>query len=1426
MSILDSYLKERSAEAVKTSPTAQPTSPTGQQIFGKIDVPPAPLNLPDFRTKSERYTAKLGGFTVDTLDKVTRALNWTRAATVNLGLRTANNTPIIGIKAQLSREFPELSKEEIAKITDSTRQEIVDRLMTEGAYGFIKEGLDRRNVKGLPATAAAFVGEILTDPTTLLGGGLIKTAKIIGQTANAVSKGKFVIGSAKSGVRFLDETLLTSDMLKKLQAGTLSASELSNFAVRASDRSVQFGYKIAPIVQKVTSGFSSKLAQDIGKGEVVAEILGDARMARPEAKVFYDQLRNQIYRQAMELGEGVVRTGSDGKVLVSPNPDIVKAIAFDVLEDAKNLSPAEFWARHSHYVNIQSKLERLSPSYTLKSIETIEKIKAANPEFVDDIFPADLPPRLQELANQAKAHGYVIVRRPPKPISLASESREIRSGFTRVSDTLTPELERRIFGGGEAMDIAKGTKRAKGTMDMYRIHVTRTPEISVSDANNVVKVVSGPRMRFSESNAIGPTLRITPPDVPLEKIYDFVTQKYNDVIDQTLDYYQYQAKVQAQLARQTFEEQAASLRQWFKYVNKTGKMKGEITNIGGKRWEDVLDVHASELGYADGEALKEAIEAAYQTARDKPWKNILAPTREQIIEHLSYYKPDEVADIMKMVGQAERLEPGTSAYNELVSRMVKEGVIAPKVEIPTPEVKLLEAPASFIMQDARPKPGLIRKLSNIVKDRSIKSAQLKKFLQNNFGVSNTKDLTGEQLEKTIRLISGNKVTVKDIETVKLEKPGRLADLIGVPRNSFVDNPAYFDLEPIEVLSPKTQLGKTLSFFMPVGVSNSDRLQYFRQIDQVNERLLNMRDKEGNFVTQDKVKQAMGLIDEVFRNSRNEIEAAKMSKDLLTRAFGNMRSPIGRILDIPPSSLYHIADQLGIPAKEFYYTVKNSMALPFYQQGLNQIGITARARSPFVDQIARARLFFKYEMNPIFHAQNMAENRFFEWFRGGAKAEDFPSSVRAIFATPSISRPDEVAAALQRGGGIEPVFISQKYNAQTVERVGYKAFRENMDTLLQGTKFKSFDDLTKEMAKVDPKQIASRIDEAAQRGVILGVDDAIIDLKPELQPFVRMMQRARDNAIESVERVILFSGFRTGLEKSVNYVLFPTSYVLRMMRFMASQTYAPLPSLGGKILPNASKMFLTARTIKGIQKVATDYMEEKFGIPADRLRELAPDTAWFIQQFLPLGFADLGANLDPTIRLLLANVGVPNIRKPRNVAKTYIPALRQIEDMEQMYGEWRKAITTGELSAKAMKVSVPLSFVAEANAMLMMNPNVKKAPLKTAEEIANEQTSEAKLIANVKAAKEADEEARQAERGAISAARASLKEQRKALTEEKKALRKEAKEALDALRQQRKNKKGVAPELELQPVDQRQPEIQPVTPRIEPTAQERVARIRR
>jgi hypothetical protein len=427
---------------------------------------------------------------------------------------------------------------------------------------------------------------------------------------------------------------------------------------------------------------------------------------------------------------------------------------------------------------------------------------------------------------------------------------------------------------------------------------------------------------------------------------------------------------------------------------------------------------------------------------------------------------------------------------------------------------------------------------------------------------------------------------------------------------------------------------------------------------------------------DTMRKVLASMESYIKGSKESAYAAKNMPLLKELTLKEGLSGASRFMDIPNRILDEIGKAHGI--NNLAYAVKSSYILDKSLMGIPNIGTWLRSKSSIVDWMARTKQFLKYEINPMFHAQQRIENFFIKGIMGKSDDEviDFFNDSFREYAE-SVAKKGESVNFGKLSKSIEdPHFIAKSYDVSLVAQTGKKFMIDDIDKLVQGTRWKNWEAMRKDLEIFMKDNKDAILRHAKDRG--LSMSDAILDVARSknaediIQPAIAIMNEAAYNGERIVRGMVQMSFIRGGLERSANYVFFPTSYVVRMTKTLASIAQRPIYGQAFKAVETAKEQ-------------SKRFIQDHYGVDA----KLMPDTMWAIEQFVPIGITGLGASIDPLTRWVLANIGLGDyIAKPSDLKKSYIPVYREYKDAEAAFGEIRKVMAgkgVTEDSQKGIKV---------------------------------------------------------------------------------------------------------------------------------------------
>lgn len=431
--------------------------------------------------------------------------------------------------------------------------------------------------------------------------------------------------------------------------------------------------------------------------------------------------------------------------------------------------------------------------------------------------------------------------------------------------------------------------------------------------------------------------------------------------------------------------------------------------------------------------------------------------------------------------------------------------------------------------------------------------------------------------------------------------------------------------------------------------------------------------------------ARQVIDAIYDAKKEMIDnissASKGSTIERVLTAGEGLSGPQRIMDIPNKILneIQIAKSLGID--NLAKVVKNSFVGDWSLMGVTNLGTMLRANSNWVDVLARARTSFRFERSPMFVAQNWVEAVVINVIYGkkvkvinATMLDDFVFEFAAT-AKKAVSADSFGAASRAMGKGTEFATAQVKsFDMFNINKTGKKLTQGFLDAQAQGTFYKNADGvydyiqqvLTKK-GKLTYEQVQEKIGKYAtehfQASDSRALQRAVLDLYPQLEPAMRMINNSAEMAVEYARSLAQMTAVRGGFERSANYILFPSSYVKRATVAMIRASEIPI----GRVM---------IRTIDRAQKDAKEWIEEKYGKNATVL----PGISWAIQQFIPMGFADLGAGVDPIARYIMASIGL-KVSASNNLARTTIPIYRNVNELNSALKEIKRWFETGQVPVR-------------------------------------------------------------------------------------------------------------------------------------------------
>lgn len=562
--------------------------------------------------------------------------------------------------------------------------------------------------------------------------------------------------------------------------------------------------------------------------------------------------------------------------------------------------------------------------------------------------------------------------------------------------------------------------------------------------------------------------------------------------------------------------------------------------------------------------------------------------------------------------------------------------------------------------------------------------------------------------------------------------------------------------PVDVLVPKTALAEMISRFVPT-ISADQRVIAARNYQEAIKRVSTLKNNKGEALDPETIK---GIFTDKFngiagiaeRNMQNWNEKTQAASSWFTKTWQEWNQPEVRLMDLPHSEYYKVAQHYGINGNELAFAVKSAMAAKFGKEslfGLQTVGGLARARFALVDYLAKLRVQVRWKINPVFRGAQTVENKVFGWLEKGFTKEDLPVEFMNL-----ITKEDDVNLAMRAmTGNVEEVVAKMSaVDRKAIIDNAPALVRNQIDQYLRWTptaKFKSWRELTNEFRQVLPKEVDDFIAKKQKLGVELSRVDAIAEMRPDLAPYITLVSRAKNEAIHSIENTLMFSSVRTAAEKDFNYIFFPASYFLRVFRYTVRRSTLPIWEKG--TLP-----MLRAANLAGVSDIA------------DHVRERYPNLSRLMDMTVPFSlYGDIGFGIEPFVRLVMANFGVkmPDVQwdqenglrvdlkevgEPRSEYHAFAPPLNtlNLDNIEAMLKQFVNPPKNWKPEGE-LKLPVPNWDVASINALLMMNPNYKTPPLKTLLDIADEKAG---LRKEAKEITRADREARQALRSKIPSAK--------------------------------------------------------------------------
>lgn len=427
------------------------------------------------------------------------------------------------------------------------------------------------------------------------------------------------------------------------------------------------------------------------------------------------------------------------------------------------------------------------------------------------------------------------------------------------------------------------------------------------------------------------------------------------------------------------------------------------------------------------------------------------------------------------------------------------------------------------------------------------------------------------------------------------------------------------------------------------------------------------DNVANATDSSKARELMKKLDDEIKTLG---EKAKNSKDLPGyREFtlGEGITPASRYLDIPNSTINKIGRDIGVDnaAK----LVKSGYAVDWSLMGVQNIGTHLRARSGTVDAIARLKNFMRFDVNPMFHGNQWIEYGFLKQVMN-PKNVSMPKEARDL-----LTQLDDVFAIT------EPQFIKKGYDLAAIRNISPRFMEEQLDLLTQGTMYKNGKGLLKEIedavrggnkvirdangnvmqiSKITSKRSwedgIQALKEYSKEREINSLTQALLERHDEVQPALAILAEAQVRSEDLVRGIAQMSHIRGGLERSANYIFFPTSYVVRMTKALAKLSVQPGYGAG-------------LRVVDRVKKDVSQYIKDTYGASA----EFMPNTMWVVEQIIPLGLDNVGAAIDPFARWMMATLGV-NASKPTDLKKSYVPVYRNYQELDRAMKEIRDVFT--------------------------------------------------------------------------------------------------------------------------------------------------------
>lgn len=359
---------------------------------------------------------------------------------------------------------------------------------------------------------------------------------------------------------------------------------------------------------------------------------------------------------------------------------------------------------------------------------------------------------------------------------------------------------------------------------------------------------------------------------------------------------------------------------------------------------------------------------------------------------------------------------------------------------------------------------------------------------------------------------------------------------------------------------KKPLGKAINFIHPV---ITDTGVYYQKIDRVTGKLTKFNPGAETKIME-AMKQATDKVNELVTGNRLALEKGKQA-GVASYIWERVKEVPKTISDLPWRDLKKIEKDTGL--KYFAKSVKEGNVQPFYRGGLRTLTEKTKAvdfahTGQAIEVLSKMRRYGRWALNPIFHAAQVIENFFNKALFGSlgknakvlSQISGLPEEKVAQYSAKLVEMMREnptTAQALVDFGDIGKTIEKGFYGGdlETINKISYARLPQEIERLAQGTKFEgmSGQEIMVKLFKAFPE-----VEESLKFGKEAGISEEFVNAlgRKTDRELVQIFKDALNAADEFASKKV-WGGARGGLEKSVNLLLFPTSYNRRIVTNMAS-----------------------------------------------------------------------------------------------------------------------------------------------------------------------------------------------------------------------------------------------------------------------------------